>query len=47
MGLVKCNDCGEMVPEDQFYIAGEQCLKCAEEQEYDAIHGTFDRFVRE
>ncbi len=39
MKLEKCDDCGKMVPADQFHIADVQCIECAKAQELDAIRG--------
>lgn len=45
MKLIRCDDCGDMVAEDQFYIAGEQCIECAKAQEEDAIRGDEGHFT--
>lgn len=45
MKFVKCDDCGDMVAADQFYIAGIQCIECAKAQELDAIRGDEGHFT--
>lgn len=45
MRLVRCDDCGEMVPADQFHIHGIQCIECARAQEEDTIRGDEGHFT--